>query len=105
MAQNGFRRLYRLLDDLVHLFATAEFERDVALFAGCQEGRIVSMSTNALRSAASRSAGTPGVVRIERPISAVLATARSTLLPSSVWPSSGNVGTFGSSRFRLSAAW
>src|ERR1700739_2989405 len=36
----------------------------------------LSISWKAVRSAATRSAGTPGVVRIERPISAVSAMAR-----------------------------
>ena len=64
----------------------------------------LSMARNAARKAASRSGGTPGVVRMERPISPVLAAARRTSRPSSDCASSGSVGTFGSRRCRLSAA-
>src|SRR5262245_52119684 len=51
-----------------------------------------SSARNAARSAWSRSGGTPGVVRMERPISPVLAAARSTSRPSSDKASSDKSG-------------
>ena len=49
--------------------------------------------------------GTPGVVRIERPISAMPATTWATVLPSSLSISSDRVGTWEICGNRLSAFW